>query len=36
MDDPSMASPAISNGMLFVRTQHYLYAIGWRELAHNR
>jgi outer membrane protein assembly factor BamB len=27
MDDPCMATPAISDGMLFVRTQHYLYGI---------
>jgi outer membrane protein assembly factor BamB len=27
MDDPLMATPAISNGMLIVRTQHVLYGI---------
>lgn len=30
MGDPCMATPAISDGMLFVRTQHYLYGIGRR------
>jgi outer membrane protein assembly factor BamB len=28
MDDPLMATPAISGGLLLVRTQHALYAIG--------
>jgi outer membrane protein assembly factor BamB len=28
MGEPCMATPAISNGMIFVRTQHYLYGIG--------
>ncbi len=28
LGDPCMATPAISDGMLFVRTQHYLFGIG--------
>jgi outer membrane protein assembly factor BamB len=28
MGEPCMATPAISNGMIFVRTQHFLYGIG--------
>jgi len=28
MDDPLMATPAIAGGLLIVRTQHTLYAIG--------
>jgi outer membrane protein assembly factor BamB len=32
MDDPCMATPAIADGMLLVRTQHYLYAIGWPKV----
>jgi outer membrane protein assembly factor BamB len=28
MGEPCMATPAISNGMIFVRTQHCLYGIG--------
>lgn len=28
LDDPVLATPAISNGSLFVRTQHYLMALG--------
>jgi outer membrane protein assembly factor BamB len=28
MGDPCMATPAISDGMLFVRSQHYLFGIG--------
>jgi outer membrane protein assembly factor BamB len=28
MKDPCMATPAISNGMIFIRTQHWLYGIG--------
>jgi outer membrane protein assembly factor BamB len=32
MGEPCMATPAISNGMIFVRTQHHLYGIG-RTLA---
>jgi outer membrane protein assembly factor BamB len=35
MDDPCMATPAIADGMLLVRTQHSLYAIGWQNLARN-
>jgi outer membrane protein assembly factor BamB len=29
MNDPCMATPAIADGMLLVRSQHFLYAIGW-------
>jgi len=32
MDDPCMATPAISDGMLFVRTQHYLYGISRKRV----
>ncbi len=28
MDEPCMATPAISDGMMFVRTQHFVYGIG--------
>ena len=28
MDDVCMATPAISAGALFVRSQHFLYALG--------
>jgi hypothetical protein len=28
LGDNGLASPAISNGSLFVRTQHYLWALG--------
>ena len=28
MSDPCLATPAISDGMLFVRSQHYLFGIG--------
>jgi hypothetical protein len=28
LGDPCMATPAISDGMLFVRTQHYVLGIG--------
>ena len=28
MGEPIMATPAIANGMMFVRTQHHLFAIG--------
>jgi len=28
LGDPCMATPAISDGMIFVRTQHYLFGIG--------
>jgi hypothetical protein len=28
LDDPCMAAPAISDGMIFIRTQHYLFGIG--------
>ena len=28
MNEACMASPAIADGMLFVRTEHYLYGIG--------
>jgi outer membrane protein assembly factor BamB len=31
MDDPLMATPAIAGGMMFVRTQHTLWAIGGRS-----
>jgi outer membrane protein assembly factor BamB len=31
MDDPCMATPAISDGMMFVRTQHFVYGIGRTE-----
>ncbi len=33
MGDNCLASPAISSGMLFVRTQHYLWAVGAKETA---
>ena len=33
MHDICMATPAISNGMLFVRTQHFLYGIGRTDVA---
>ncbi len=33
MDDVCMASPAISDGMLFVRTQHFLYGLGRQATA---
>jgi outer membrane protein assembly factor BamB len=32
MGDVCMASPAISDGMLFVRTQHYLFALGRNQV----
>jgi hypothetical protein len=28
MDDVCMATPAISNGALFVRSQHFLWCLG--------
>jgi len=28
MKEPCMATPAISNGMIFIRTQHWMYGIG--------
>ena len=28
LDDYVMATPAISNGTLFVRSQHFLFALG--------
>jgi outer membrane protein assembly factor BamB len=31
MEDACMATPAISDGMMFVRTQHFLYGIGRTE-----
>ena len=31
LGDPCMATPAISDGMIFVRTQHYLFGIGRTE-----
>jgi outer membrane protein assembly factor BamB len=31
MDDACMATPAISDGMMFVRTQHFVYGIGRTE-----
>ncbi len=30
LGDPCMATPAISDGMLFIRTQHYLLGVGWK------
>ena len=33
MDDVCMATPAISDGMIFVRTQHHLFGIGRKETA---
>jgi outer membrane protein assembly factor BamB len=33
MDEPCLATPAISGGKLFVRTQSHLYAIGWPAVA---
>jgi len=35
MHDVCMATPAISNGMLLVRTQHFLYGIGRTNVASN-
>jgi hypothetical protein len=31
MGEPCMATPAISDGMIFIRTQHFLYGIGRAE-----
>jgi hypothetical protein len=31
MEDACMATPAISDGMMFVRTQHFVYGIGKTE-----
>ena len=31
LGDPCMATPAISDGMIFLRTQHYLMAAGRKE-----
>ena len=31
MKEPCMATPAISNGMIFIRTQHWLYGIGRQQ-----
>jgi outer membrane protein assembly factor BamB len=31
MGDVCMATPAVSDGMIFVRTQHFLYGIGRSE-----
>jgi hypothetical protein len=28
LGDPCRATPAISDGMIFIRTQHYLFGIG--------
>jgi outer membrane protein assembly factor BamB len=36
MDDACMATPAISDGMIFVRTQHFVYGIGRTEGTINR
>jgi outer membrane protein assembly factor BamB len=33
LGDPCMATPAISDGMLFVRSQHFVFGIGWKEAA---
>jgi hypothetical protein len=33
MGDLCLATPAISDGMIFVRTQHFLYAIGRRQIS---
>jgi acylaminoacyl-peptidase len=33
LGDPCMATPAISDGMMFVRTQHYLIGLGRSEAA---
>src|SRR5258708_33656828 len=30
MDDVCMATPAICAGALFVRSQHYLWSLGWK------
>ena len=32
LGDPCMATPAISDGMIYVRTQHYLFGIGRKGL----
>jgi len=31
LGDPCMATPAVSDGMAFFRTRHYLYGIGRKE-----
>jgi len=31
MADICMTNPAISGGVIFVRTQHFLYALGRKE-----
>ncbi|HZV05204.1 MAG TPA: PQQ-binding-like beta-propeller repeat protein [Gemmataceae bacterium] len=33
MGDVCMATPAVSGGSLFVRSQHYLFALGWQQSA---
>ena len=33
MDETCMATPAISDGMIFIRTQHHLYGIGSKNSA---
>jgi hypothetical protein len=33
MGDPSLVTPAIADGMIFVRTQHHLFGIGRRAPA---
>jgi outer membrane protein assembly factor BamB len=36
MGDICLATPAISDGMIFVRTQHFLYGLGRKEPAGSR
>jgi hypothetical protein len=36
MDDPCMATPAIADGILFVRTQHFVYAVGRTMVAREK
>jgi hypothetical protein len=31
LGEPCMATPAISDGMIFIRTQHHLFGIGRKE-----
>jgi hypothetical protein len=33
MEDNCMATPAIADGMIFIRAQHDLYGIGWQKTA---
>ena len=35
LNDPCMATPAISDGMIIFRTQHFLFGIGRQTTARN-